>query len=77
MIMIHRRLVIMQQKAKPTNDLFDGCNLSAPLLRFALVQVGEYFDLLHHSVAHVSVFVLLHTRQRSNNRTNNNPALTK
>ncbi len=77
MIMIHRRLVIMQQKAKPTNDLFDGCNLSAPLLTLVLVPFGECVNLLHHSVAHVSVAALLHTRQRSNNRTNNNPALTK
>ena len=62
--MIHRRLVIMQKKAKPTKNLFDGCNLSAPLLRFALVPVGDCFDLLLHSVAYVSVAVLLHTRQQ-------------
>jgi hypothetical protein len=62
--MIHRRLVIMQQKPKPTNDLFDGCNLSAPLLRLVLVPVGECLDLLLHSEAHVDVAVLLHTRQK-------------
>ncbi len=60
--MIRRRLVIMQKKAKPTNDLFDGCNLSAPLLRFVLVPVGDCLDLLLHSVAHAEIALLI-TRQ--------------
>ena len=62
--MILRRLVIMQEKAKPTQNLFDGCNLSAPLLRFVFVPVGDYIDLLLHSVAHVVVAALLITRQQ-------------
>ena len=63
--MTHRSLVIMQKKkALMTKNLFDGCNLGAPLFRFVLVPFGECFDLLLHSVSHVVVAVLLHTRQQ-------------